>query len=195
MRRLPPEPQVGDRVTAELVRELIRCIRERRLLKGPNYTLQTGPNGTYLKIDPPKAAGGASPSPLPWTFSCKVEEGEGGEEQRSGGWTNCRLQIGLDISWRSPDIDADDPLHTILGTDLCDDGTHYLEVTLANGVYDPEAGIDRLRDAAEIKIASPGESVPASDYVGSIIRIPLGTVTDGKIGYTPHFNPVVYKYL
>lgn len=134
-------------------------------------------------------------SPLPWSFYCKIEEGEDGEEQRSGGWTNCRLQIGLDVSWRSPDIDANDPFHTILGTDLCDDGTHYLEVTLANGAYDPEAGIDRLRDAAEIKIASPGESVPASDYVGGIIRIPLGTVTDGKIGYTPHFNPVVYKYV
>ena len=59
MRRLPPEPQVGDRITAELVRELIRCIRERQLLKGPNYTLQTGPNGTYLKIDLPKNVGGA----------------------------------------------------------------------------------------------------------------------------------------
>jgi hypothetical protein len=59
MRRLPPEPQVGDRVTAELVRELIRCIRDRQLLKGPNYTLQTSPNGTYLKIDLPKNAGGA----------------------------------------------------------------------------------------------------------------------------------------
>ena len=57
MRRLPPEPQVGDRITAELVRELIRCIRERQLIKGPNYALQTGPNGTYLKIAPPKAAG------------------------------------------------------------------------------------------------------------------------------------------
>lgn len=58
MRRLPPEPQVGDRITAELIRELIRCIRERQLLKGPNYTLQTGPNGTYLKIAPPKASAG-----------------------------------------------------------------------------------------------------------------------------------------
>jgi len=137
-------------------------------------------------------------SPLPWSFACTIEEGgegEGEEETRTGGWFNCRLQIGLDVSWRSPDIDADDPFHTILGTDLCDDGTHYLEVTLANGVYDPEAGIDRRRDAAEIKVASPGESVPASDYVGGIIRIPLGTVTDGKIGYTPHFNPVVYKYV
>ena len=54
MRILPPEPQVGDRVTADLIRELIRCIRERQLLKGPNYTISTGPNGTYLKFDLPK---------------------------------------------------------------------------------------------------------------------------------------------
>ena len=60
IRRLPPEPQVGDRITAELIRELIRCIRERQLLKGPNYSLSTGPNGTWLKIDPPKA-GSAGP--------------------------------------------------------------------------------------------------------------------------------------
>ena len=55
MRTLPPEPQVGDRVTADLIRELIRCIRERQLLKGPNYTISTGPNGTSLKFDLPKS--------------------------------------------------------------------------------------------------------------------------------------------
>ena len=55
MRTLPPDPQVGDRVTADLIRELIRCIRERQLLKGPNYTISTGPNGTYLKFDLPKS--------------------------------------------------------------------------------------------------------------------------------------------
>ena len=55
MRTLPPEPQVGDRVTADLIRELIRCIRERQLLKGPNYTISTGPNGTYLKFELPKS--------------------------------------------------------------------------------------------------------------------------------------------
>ena len=65
MRRLPPEPQVGDRITAELVRELIRCIRERQLLKGPNYSISTGPNGTYLKFDLPKIQ--ISPrAPLPF---------------------------------------------------------------------------------------------------------------------------------
>ena len=185
MRRLPPEPQVGDRITAELIRELIRCIRERQLLKGPNYTLQTGPNGTYLKIDPPKTAGGASPSPLPWSFACTIEEGgEGEEETRTGGWFNCRAQIGFDI-WGSPDTSVG---HIILGTDQCDDGNYYLEVTLANNTEGRES------DAAEIKLAADMDST-RSDYIGGIIRIFIGTVEDGKLVDAPHFNPVVYKYV
>lgn len=60
MRLLPPEPHVGDEVSAELARELIRCIRERQLVKGPNYALSTGPNGTVIKFDRPKPTGGAS---------------------------------------------------------------------------------------------------------------------------------------
>ena len=101
------------------------------------------------------------------------------------------------IDWHSPDLSGNpsDTHHVIGGTDLCDDGDHYLEVTLANGDYDPSNDIDRRDDAAEIKVAGEGETVPASDYVGGIIRIPLGTVVEGKIGQTPHFNPVVYKFL
>ena len=80
MRRLPPEPQVGDRITAELVRELIRCIRERQLLKGPNYTPQTGPNGTYLKIAPPKAAGAGFVDNGCWKIVSDTREEEGETE-------------------------------------------------------------------------------------------------------------------
>lgn len=78
MSPLPPEPQVGDRITAELVREIIRCIRERQLLKGPNYSTQTGPNGTYLKIDPPKGNGARSVDNGCWKIipSTRDEEGE-----------------------------------------------------------------------------------------------------------------------
>lgn len=137
-------------------------------------------------------------SPLPWSFYCKIEEGEDGEEQRSGGWTNCRLQIGMAIDWHSPDLShaPSDTHHVISGTDLCDDGDYYLEITLANGEHDPNNDIDRRDDAAEIKVAGEGETVPSSDYVDGIIRIPLGTVVDGEMsGYTPHLNPVVYKFL
>ena len=50
MRNLPPGPSVGDKVTAELVRELIRCIRSRQLLRGPGYALKTSPNGTTIQL-------------------------------------------------------------------------------------------------------------------------------------------------
>lgn len=78
MRRLPPEPQVGDRITAELVRDLIRCIRERQLLKGPNYSLSTGPNGTYLKLDlPQKQIFPHEPLPYEVRWAQSENDGEG----------------------------------------------------------------------------------------------------------------------
>lgn len=121
----------------------------------------------------------------PWSFACTIEEGgEGEEETRTGGWYNCRAQIGLDI-WGSPDTDCS---RIILGTDQCDDGSYYLEVVLANNTEGRES------DAAEIKLAADMDST-ASDYIGGIIRIFIGSVTDGKLVNAPHFNPVVYKYV
>ena len=52
MRSLPPEPSPGDKIKADLIRDLIRAIRERTLIKGPNYALVSGPNGTVIKLDP-----------------------------------------------------------------------------------------------------------------------------------------------
>lgn len=78
MRLLPPEPAPGDKITAELVRELIRCIRERQLLKGPNYTISTGPNGTYLKLElPQKQTFPREPLPYEVRWAQSENEGEG----------------------------------------------------------------------------------------------------------------------
>lgn len=176
-------PRGGDRISASQTARLIREVRANRLLPSPGVRLTRGPNGTHLGLDLPARRGDGSK--LPWTFSCTIAEEEG-EEVRTGGWTNCRLQIGMDIDWHSPDLSASpsDTYHVIEGCDSTDDGRHYLEVTLANG-----GGAD----SAEIKVADGPP--PASDYLAGIIRIVLGEVTDGKIGRTPHFNPVVYKYL
>jgi hypothetical protein len=76
MRRLPPEPNVGDRVTAELIRELMRCIRERQILKGPNYALKETPNGTYIKIDVPKASSAAAADHGCWNIIIGERDGE-----------------------------------------------------------------------------------------------------------------------
>ena len=137
-------------------------------------------------------------SKLPWTFSCTISE-ENGEEVRIGGWTNCRLQIGLEIRWSSIDLKENPGAvdFVITGTDSTADGEHYLEVVLANGTFsDPNnPATDRRADRAEIKVETGGGSAPGSDYVAGIIRFPLGQVVDGKIHSTPHLNPVVYKYL
>lgn len=79
MRQLPPEPTPGDRVTAELTRNLIRCIRERTILPAPGYKVHTGPAGTFLTIDP--APRGTSAAPVDngcWKIvgSTREEEGE-----------------------------------------------------------------------------------------------------------------------
>lgn len=125
-------------------------------------------------------------TPLPWSFACTIEEGgEGEEETRTGGWFNCRAQIGF-VIWGSPDTTVPD--HIIHGTDQCDDGDYYLEVVLANNT------VGRDSDAAEIKLAADMDST-ASDYIGGVIRIFIGTVADGKLVNAPHFNPVVYKYV
>ena len=125
-------------------------------------------------------------TPLPWSFACTIEEGGEGEEERTGGWFNCRAQVGFDI-WGSPDTGLAST-RLIAGTDKCDDGDYYLEVTLANNTEGRES------DAAEIKLAAEMDSTE-SDYIGGIIRIFIGSVADGKLTDAPHFNPVVYKYV
>lgn len=191
MTSAPIAPSSGDKISASWMRALVNYVRAIKPIAGPGIRTLETPNGTILSCPVKPRRRGTSV--LPWTFSCAIGEDEvGGEEERTGGWSNCRLQIGMDIDWHSPDLSASpsDTYHVIDGCDLCDDGDYYLEVTLANGTQ------DRQTDAAEIKVAGEGDQVPSSDYVNGILRLSLGSVVDGKIsGYTPHLNPVVYKFL
>lgn len=145
--------------------------------------VREGPGGVGFDALPEnkrdKAAAGTAA--LPWTFSCvEKEDEETGEKTREGGWTNCRLQIGYDTRWASPDLDHNSS-YTIGGTSLTDDGYHYLEVTVGE------------RDTAEIKV---GRVVPATDPVAGKVRIFLAEINNAKvIGFQPHLNPVVYKYV
>ena len=128
--------------------------------------------------------GGMGAEPLPknlrdrrrpklWSFHSSESEGEGGESGRSGGWYNCRLQVGYTTF-------LDDAL--ITGRDLCDDGTYYVEVNVKD-------------ETAEIKKAADGEGVPPMDIVNSLVRIPIGRVADGVLATPPlDLVPVVYKY-
>ena len=126
--------------------------------------------------------GGMGAQPLPsnlrgrrgarlWSFHAFEDAGG----NRTGGWYNCRLQVGYD---EFPDDDD------ISGRDQCDDGTYYVEVDLENSPA-----------TAEIKLAPDG-NVPPHDIANSKIRIKIGVVSDGALVDGPiDIAPVVYKYV
>ena len=121
--------------------------------------------------------GGGSTNLLPWSFSCTEDTDSG---VRTGGWTNCALQLGYHEILVSPDL-VGIGTGTINGTGLTDDGEYYVEVNLKN-------------ETAEIKIATDRGSIQ-DDATQSIIRLWIGTVEDGKLTSGLHYNPVAYKYV
>lgn len=170
------------------MRRLIECIKERTILNAPGYRTKSGPNGTTLEIEPGKRSSSPS-SVLPWSFSCtEAEDPENpGETVRTGGWENCRLQVGLDCnfysSWKFPETE-----NRIKGTKLTDDGTYYVRVNLSDGA----------NPVAEIVISEGlDDDKPLFDYERGIVSIFIGSVTDGKLDERTamHMNPTVWKYL
>ena len=179
----PTAPAPGKPVSASFFGSLIRWVKSRLLIAGVGYRLRTTPNGTVLELDSPKV--GASASVLPWSFSCtEAEDPENpGETVRTGGWDNCRLQVGLDTnfysSWRQ-----DDARNRIKGTGKTDDGQYFVKVNLSDGA----------NPVAEI-VAHEGS--PVINYEAGTVEVYIGTVSDGKLDEdsAPHFNPVIWKYL
>lgn len=123
--------------------------------------------------------------PLPWQFACA--EDENGE--RTGGWTNGRLQVGYDVGWVTPDLRTGEAsasaMQTIPGYNCCDDGYHYIEANLSPDEEEDEQFL-------EIKAY---EEPKSSEYANDIIRVYLGHVVDGKLVEGTHMVPVIYHYV
>ena len=188
MNTLPPEPSAHDRISASFMKALMRYIRANTLLNGPGYKTKRGPNGTTLAIEQAHTYA-PSPAVLPWSFSCTEKENpeNPGEKKRTGGWDNCRLQVGLDCnfysSWKFNESE-----NRIKGTHLTDDGHYYLRVNLSDGANPvAEIVIDEALDVDK----------PRFDYERGIVSIFIGAVTDGKLDERTamHMNPTVWKYL
>lgn len=136
-------------------------------------------------------------SVLPWSFSCtEAEDPENpGETVRTGGWDNCRLQVGLDCnfysSWKFPETE-----NRIKGTKLTDDGSYYLRVNLSDGA-NPVAEIVLQGGEGQAAVEEGEEEKPLFDYERGIVSIFIGSVTDGKLDERTamHMNPTVWKYL
>lgn len=134
---------------------------------------------------------------LPWSFSCtETDDPENpGEKKRTGGWDNCRLQVGLDCnfysSWKFNESE-----NRIKGTHLTDDGDYYLRVNLSDGA-NPVAEIVLQGGGGQAAVEDGEEEKPLFDYERGIVSIFIGSVTDGKLDERTamHMNPTVWKYL
>ena len=133
----------------------------------------------------------------PWSFSCtEAEDPENpGETVRTGGWDNCRLQVGLDCnfysSWKFNETE-----NRIKGTHLTDDGSYYLRVNISDGA-NPVAEIVLQGGEGQAAVEDGEEEKPLFDYEKGILSIFIGSVTDGKLDERTamHTNPIVWKYL
>lgn len=177
MKQLPTPPSPGKPVSATLIRQLIAAIRERTILPGRNTSVKRGPNGTTVDTTM-SAPGSASRQPTYWTFSC-TEDPDSGE--RTGGWKNCRLQVGLNCLVASEDVFGPQS-NLITGTEQTDDGVYYVEV-------------DLRKETGEIKRKEPGELVPENDVMHDKVNISIGEVVEKKLTTCIDMIPVVYKYL
>lgn len=191
---IPKAPRAGERLSAAQMQQVVSAIRRFMPIAGVGVRVSYTQGGTVIHAKPSK--GGSAPSILPWTFKCeKSTDPVTGNEIRTGGWTNCRCQIGLDIDWASKDIlfpgtpvdesTIEEGTHWISGTETTADGYHALKVTLGSAAI----GFD----TAEIVVLGPNEE---SDPVAGILYIRIGFVRNGKLDEpAPHINPVIYKYL
>lgn len=185
IRSLTP-PSAGQPISASFFARLIAWVKSGMLVEGTGYRLRRGPNGTALVID--VVAKSASGKTLPpWSFICSVEKPatEGGEEKRTGGWRNCRLQIGYNGWLVSPDLNTPDMLSGVAeieGTDRTDDGSYVVEV-------------DVSKDTAKIMLRSEISHLHPVDPEASVVYIDIGYVKDGVQQTRIPANPVVYKYV
>ena len=124
---------------------------------------------------------------LPWSFSCTETDDpeKPGEKKRTGGWRNCRLQIGYNGWLVSPDLNTPDMLSGVAlieGTDRTDDGAYVVEV-------------DVSKDTAKIMLRSEISHLHPVDPDASVVYIDIGEVRDGVQKTRIPTNPVVYKYV
>lgn len=191
---IPKAPRAGERLSAAQMQQVVAAIRRFMPIAGVGVRVSYTQGGTVIHAKPSKT-GGSAPSKLPWTFACTITRDANGQETgRTGGWTNCRCQIGLDIDWASKDIiwggDVNESTipegtHWISGTETTADGLHALKVTLGSAAI--------CFDTAEIVVIG---AYTESDPVAGILYIGIGTVRNGKLDEpAPHINPVIYKYL
>ena len=149
-------------------------------------TISSRSGSWHCATDIPESFGDGG-TVIPWSFSCTETDDpeKPGEKKRTGGWWNCRLQIGYNGWLVSPDLNTPDMLAgaaLIEGTDRTDDGAYVVEV-------------DVSKDTAKIMLKSEISHLYPVDPEASVVYFNIGYVKDGVQQTRIPANPVVYKYV
>lgn len=173
MRDPLPVPRTGDPMRASWGAGVATRLNELCGMAAPGSLARDGLTGLGSEPLPVNRRDrkAAAPRTPYWSFACTEDPDT---HERTGGWFNCRLQIGYDRFPKDSDIQ---------GLDSCEDGEYYVEV-------------NTLTDAAEVKCVELDAAVPTTDVAQSLVRIPIGRVEDAKLSGKPiDIIPVVYKYV
>lgn len=82
MSAFPNEPKPGEKISATLIRDIIRCLRRKSLLQGPGYLVRETPHGTHLSM----TAAGRGKAVEAEDLGCwKIVSGPDPEEQQGEG--------------------------------------------------------------------------------------------------------------
>lgn len=90
MNTFPREPHAGDRISAQLIRDIIRCLRRITPLAGPGTRLSVSPNGTTISASASSFAAGGGSSDKGCFRIVTLEDD--GEKRKAFG--NCYFMIG-----------------------------------------------------------------------------------------------------
>lgn len=139
----------------------------------------SGPTGTGFSALPQNKRDRRAASVLPWSFSCTEDPDT---HERTGGWTNCILQLGYKTFFFSPEFQGRLGYNAIEGTDTCDDGEHYVVV-------------DSIARTVRIEVAQSQAAAPQDDPANGVVVLRIGTVREARLTQGLHVNPVIPTYL
>lgn len=180
-----PVPIKGDGMKATWAASVANGINELMPMAASGMLTRNGAGGVGSEPLPENRRERRLSQTIPWTFRCSISNQGEDNETRTGGWSNCILQLGYNKWLVSPDVvpasERGGNVSVIQGTSETSDGAYVVEVDLKN-------------ETAVIKIRSSITHTYPVDAAQSIVYIDIGTVEDSVQTTRIPSHPIVYKY-
>mgnify|MGYP003301389202 CR=1 FL=1 len=153
MRTVPPFPNPGEKITATLLREILRELRANTPLEGTGTRMQRTPNGTHIHAQPAGRAGKSS-APPPGCFDLSSAKADAETSTVECAFLRRYYRVGGRTWEKDPDLEEDEtsgaevPFGGIVGLEITWNVTDEPEVdetpTCVYGVWD---GLSALQTA------------------------------------------------